>query len=225
MSRLPTSSSIRSRWPGGARHCSTRSPAQDHRRGGHLLAHRPVRLPGQRRRFAGRDRVAASDPRRPQPGTRRPHRPAFRRPRCRTRTVPPPGRRVRLLRDGDRAAASGAVPEDRCVVRRSEPGAGCRRRTVTPGTTTSRTTPAGPNRVQDCPRRRLFRAVGAGAVLAGAGAAVGRLSAPEAGIDDLRSGALPGYPSGRNRHGRTGSHALRRVRRHQPTRVTNWWRC
>ena len=32
------------------RSCSTRSPVEDHRRGGPLLAHRPVGLPGQRRR-------------------------------------------------------------------------------------------------------------------------------------------------------------------------------
>ena len=41
---------------------------QDHRRGGPLLAHRPVGLPRQRRRLAGRDRRAAPGARPARPG-------------------------------------------------------------------------------------------------------------------------------------------------------------
>ncbi len=67
VSRLPTSSSTRSRWPAAPRHCSTRSPAP--RSPARRTSSRTptCTTSGQRRRFAGRDRVAASDPRRPQP--------------------------------------------------------------------------------------------------------------------------------------------------------------
>ena len=79
---------------------------EDHRRGGPLLAYRPVRLRGQRRRFAGRLQRRSARSSWPIRRARLDDRPALRRGPGRPQAVPE-GRRLCRLHDAD----AGRHPE------------------------------------------------------------------------------------------------------------------
>ena len=81
---------------------------QDHRRGGHLVAHRPLGLPGQRRRRPGRLRGPQADPRGQGPRALAADPGRLRQAAAAARPVQD-GQRLRLLRQGHPGAAQAAL--------------------------------------------------------------------------------------------------------------------
>ena len=189
---------------------------QDHRRGGPLLAHRPLGLPGERRRLAGGDRLAAPGARgaRPRPVATLDER--FARAGRAARDAPR-RRRLQALHRAQPRTSHGAVRRARRGERAGQPG---RRRG---GRASDRAVPAA---------RAARGSAGAGAAagrrrrwLAGAVlvAADGARGAPSAARLGRRRRPVLRHAPGRHRHAGPGPHALRRARRpdRQPGRAAS----